>query len=239
MEKEEKKYPDVFQKETTRRGFLKGAAYTAAGGAVAMATVGAVRPGVATAADPAPPKKIIRNLFVERQNCTGCRGCEFACSLHHEGVVRPEIARIHVNKYKGIVDIPVICWHCEDAPCIKACPVKPSAIYKDEKTNGILVNKNTCLGAKCSKCMDACPAKFLRRHPDTGLPLTCDLCGGDPECVKACLAQSGNPQGPCIMGDKLGFGVNLAYRDVTPAEAAKDLISNFFYPNISGERRNI
>jgi len=238
METEEKKYPEVLQRETSRRGFLKGAA-VAAGGAVALATIGVIKPAAVKAANPAPPPKMIKHLFVERQNCTGCRGCEFACSLFHEGVVRPEAARVHVNKYKGIIDIPVICWHCEDAPCIAACPVEPTAIYKDEKTNGILLNKDTCLGAKCSKCVEACPAQFLRLHPDTGHPLTCDLCGGDPECVKACLAQSGNPQGPCIMGDKLGFGVNLAYRDVTPVEAAKDMTVNFFYPNETGERRAI
>ena len=39
MEDKEKKIPELFQKETTRRGFLRGTAI-AAGSAVAMATVG-------------------------------------------------------------------------------------------------------------------------------------------------------------------------------------------------------
>ena len=39
------------------------------------------------------------------------------------------------------------------------------------------------------------------------------------------------------MAGTAGFGVNMAYRDVTPAEAGDDLIRNLFYPNEDGERR--
>jgi Fe-S-cluster-containing hydrogenase component 2 len=236
MEKDQKKIPDVMQTGTTRRGFLKGAA-AAAGGAVALATVGAAAvPKVAKAADP-EKKPMYRYLFAERQNCTGCRACEYACSVYHTGVVRPSVSKVHVYKHKNVVDVPVICWHCDDAPCIAACPTTPLAIQKDPKTNGIILNEKICLGAKCLKCVEACPAQFIRVNPDTGQPLMCDLCGGDPECVKACLAQSGNPQGPCLMANKLGFGVNLAYRNVTPEEAGEDLLELLFYPNKTGERR--
>jgi len=234
MEKEKKKIPGVMQAETTRRGFLKGAA--AAGGAVALATVGSAVPKVAEAAKP-EKKSMNRYLFAERQNCTGCRACEYACSVHHYGVVRPSVAKVHVYKHKSVVDIPVICWHCDDAPCIEACPTEPKAILKDPKTNGIILNEKICLGIKCMKCQEACPAMFIRVNPDTGQPLMCDLCGGDPECVKACIAQSGNPQGPCLMTNKLGFGVNQAYRNVTPEEAGEDLLELLFYPNKTGERR--
>jgi Fe-S-cluster-containing hydrogenase component 2 len=235
MEKEQKKIPDVMQKETTRRGFLKGAA-AAAGGAVALATVGPAVPKVAKAAEPAQ-NPMYRYLFAERQNCTGCRACEYACSIHHYGVVRPSVAKVHVYKHRNVVDVPIICWHCDDAPCIAACPTTPLAIQKDPKTNGIILNEKICLGAKCLKCVEACPAQFIRVNPDLGMPLMCDLCGGDPECVKACFAQSGNPQGPCLMANKLGFGVNQAYRNVTPEEAGEDLLELLFYPNKTGERR--
>jgi protein NrfC len=239
MEKEQKKIPEEIQTGTTRRGFLKGAAAAAAGGAVALATVGAAVPKVAKAADP-EKKPMYRYLFAERQNCTGCRACEYACSVYHTGVVRPSVAKVHVYKHRSVVDVPVICWHCDDkpyAPCIAACPTTPLAIQKDPKTNGIILNEKICLGAKCLKCVEACPAQFIRVNPDTGQPLMCDLCGGDPECVKACLAQSGNPQGPCLMANKLGFGVNQAYRNVTPEEAGEDLLELLFYPNKTGERR--
>ena len=235
MEKDEKNVGKIMKKETTRRGFLKGAG-TAAGVAVAAAAVGGVRPATAKAAE-AKPKPVMKYLFAERQNCTGCRACEYACSMFHEGVVRPSVARVHVIKYKGIVDVPVICHHCTDAPCIEACPTDPKSIQKDPNTNGIILNPDIFLGAKCLKCKDACPAEFIRVHPDSGQPIMCDLCGGDPECVKACELQATNPLAPCLMAGASGFGVNQAFRDVTPDEAAEDLIKNFYYPNEDGGRR--
>ena len=234
MEGNESKIQDVLEKETTRRGFLKGVG-AAAGVAVAASTVGKINPAVA--AGEAAPKPVRKYLFAERQNCVGCRACEYACSMYHEKEVRPAKARIHVLKYKGIVDVPIICWHCDDAPCIKACPTKPRAIRKNPKTNGIRLRKDICLGSECHKCVEACPAEFIRVDPDDGQVLMCDLCDGDPECVKACLAQSGNPVGPCLMTGKGGFGVNQAYRNVTPEEAGEDLLRRLFYPNETGERR--
>jgi hypothetical protein len=139
-------------------------------------------------------------------------------------------------KYKDSIDVPVICWHCDDAPCIEACPTTPKAIQADPKHNGIILNEKICLGAKCLKCQEACPAQYVWVNPDTGKPLICDMCGGDPECVKACFAQSGNPQGPCLMTNKLGFGVNMAFREVTPEQAGADLMGLTFYPNIDGKR---
>ena len=229
--------PSVFEKSTSRRKFLKGTISTV-GGFAAMATVSGLKTPGAEAAAPEQKKEKMKFLFANRENCTGCRACEYACSLKHEGVVRPSAARVHVRKYHGVVDVPVICWHCDDAPCVKACPTTPTAITKDKETGAIkYIDDKTCLGAKCNKCIEACPAGFLRRHPDTGWPMFCDLCDGDPECVKACAEQAGNPQGPCLVAGKLGFGANLAFRAVTPDEAAEALHKNFFYPNEKGERR--
>ena len=153
---EEKKLPDVLKKETTRRDFLRGTA-TAAGGALAITAIGGIAPKKAEAqysVQTAPGTKPYaqKYRFAERQNCTGCRSCEFACSLFHTGNVRPALARIYIAKYKDIVDVPVMCWHCDDAPCIAACPTTPKAIQKDAKTNGIVLDPKICLGAKCMKC---------------------------------------------------------------------------------------
>ena len=57
MEKDEKNVGKIMEKETTRRGFLKGAG-TAAGVAVAVAAVGGVRPAAAKAAE-AKPKPVM------------------------------------------------------------------------------------------------------------------------------------------------------------------------------------
>jgi len=233
MEKDEKNLTKLLDKETSRRSFLKGAG-TAAGLAVTASAISGGRPSVAHAQQPKP---VMKFLFAERQNCTGCRACEYACSMFHTGQVRPSMSRIHVWKYKGIVDVPVICHHCDDAPCIAACPTDPPSIQKDPKSNGIKLNEKTCLGAKCMKCQEACPAEFVRQNPDTGQPLMCDMCDGDPECVKACEAQATMPLAPCLVAGVSGFGVNMAYRKVTPEQAAKDLTRLFYYPNADGGRR--
>ncbi|MEN6319944.1 MAG: 4Fe-4S dicluster domain-containing protein [Syntrophaceae bacterium] len=238
MADEEKKVSDLFQNETTRRGFLRGTA-VATGSAITMATIGSLvaKSAHAQAKPPEAPKKdLMKFLFAERQNCTGCRACEYACSVYHTGVVRPSVSRIHVLKYKDSIDVPVLCWHCNDAPCIEACPTTPKSIVADSKHNGIILNEKTCLGRKCLKCQEACPAEYVWVNPDTGQPLICDMCGGDPECVKACAIQSGNPQGPCLMANKLGFGVNMAFRTVTPEQAGVDLLGLIFYPNVDGKR---
>jgi Fe-S-cluster-containing hydrogenase component 2 len=237
MEDREKKIPELLHKETTRRGFLRGTA-VAAGSAVALATIGSLSPksAQAQAKPPEPKKDPMKFLFAERQNCTGCRACEYACSVYHTGIVRPSVSRIHVLKYKDSIDVPVICWQCDDRPCIEACPTTPKAILTDPQSNGIILNEKTCLGAKCLKCQEACPAQYVWANPDTGQPLMCDMCGGDPECVKACVAQSGIPQGPCLVANKLGFGVNMAYRAVTPEQAGADLLDLTFYPNVGGRR---
>lgn len=234
----------------SRRCFLKRSAQLAGGIAlvslhsVASPAAAQTAPPQAAAPQPAGPKAPMKPedrmkyLFVQRENCTGCRSCEYACSQAHEkGAVRPAVARIHVKRFNAVVDVPVICWHCDDSPCVKACPTNPKAISKDKDTNVIkYIDDKTCLGSKCNKCIEACPSQFLRRHPDTGWPMFCDLCDGDPECVKACKSQA-EDTAPALRTGKLGFGVNMAYRDVTPKEAAKALHVNLFYPNKDGERR--
>ncbi len=239
----ERKVDDADRPEitnTSRRNFLKKSAQLAGGIViVSMPSLTSAADAPATEAKaPIKPEDRMKYLFVQRENCTGCRSCEYACSQYHEkGVVRPSVARIHVKRFHGVVDVPVICWHCEDSPCIKACPTTPKAIAKDKDTNVIkYIDDKTCLGTKCNKCIEACPSQFLRRHPDTGWPMFCDLCDGDPSCVKACKSQA-EDTAAALRTNKLGFGVNLAYREVTPKEAAKALNVNFFYPNKDGERR--
>ena len=45
------------------------------------------------------------------------------------------------------------------------------------------LNEEKCIG--CLACVDACPFGAIQINPD-GDVLKCDLCGGDPVCVKYC-----------------------------------------------------
>jgi Fe-S-cluster-containing dehydrogenase component len=179
-----------------------------------------------------------KSLMVQRSNCTGCHSCVFACSLYHADEVRPAIARIHVRRFFGLVDVPILCWHCTDAPCVEACPVTPvKAIAKNKDTNVVgYTDEKLCLGASCNKCLEACPPQYLRRHPETAKPLFCDLCGGEPRCVQACARQS-NETGETLRSDTRYAGLHRSYREVTPEEAAEGLMLKQFYPNLNGERR--
>jgi Fe-S-cluster-containing hydrogenase component 2 len=114
--------------------------------------------------------------------CSGCRRCEIVCSLHHEGKIWPETSRVRVFMLVPGLEIPHLCAQCEDPPCVEACPVK--AISIDEELERVVVDKEGCTG--CGACIDACPGRIPHLHPTDNYALICDLCDGDPKCVKAC-----------------------------------------------------
>jgi benzoyl-CoA reductase subunit BamC len=48
---------------------------------------------------------------------------------------------------------------------------------------------------ECSFCRASCPSRDLFKEPDSGLPITCDMCESDPDleepmCVKWCLVDA-------------------------------------------------
>ncbi len=65
---------------------------------------------------------------------------------------------------------------------MQACPVE--AITKNPETGAMEVNDATCVG--CKVCTIACPFGTVNYSQATGKVVKCDLCGGDPECAKAC-----------------------------------------------------
>jgi len=118
----------------------------------------------------------------ELSKCSGCRKCEIACSLFHENRIWPEASRIRVFMLVPGVDFPHFCAQCEDYPCVKVCPVKALSISK--KTGAVLVDAETCIA--CGQCIDACPGRIPHMHPKGKHILICDLCNGNPQCVKVC-----------------------------------------------------
>ena len=114
--------------------------------------------------------------------CSGCRRCEIACSMHHEGWMWPEASRIRVFMPFPGLEVPHFCAQCEDAPCVSSCPVDALSINDD--TNAVIVDRDKCIS--CGSCIEACPGKVPFLHPDNNKAVICDLCEGDPECVKVC-----------------------------------------------------
>lgn len=115
--------------------------------------------------------------------CTGCRICELACSMVHDGVFNPEKARITIHSSSlDAMEKALICVHCKKPKCMEACPV--DAISKDSESGVVLVDVEICTG--CGDCVEACPFDAMKLHSDTGKAINCDLCGGDPLCVAYC-----------------------------------------------------
>lgn len=128
-----------------------------------------------------------RVLYVSRPfeavgQCSGCRLCECMCSLENEGVFNPFKSRIRVVDLRLDIDIPVTCQQCQDAPCLSACPVE--AIIIDKKLLIPVVKKEDCIG--CGRCVGACPFGMISLNPETQTAFKCELCGGDPVCVRVC-----------------------------------------------------
>ena len=120
--------------------------------------------------------------------CTGCKVCEMICSLIAEKKgINPKRSRIRIseNPDEGIY-IPVVCNLCENTPCIDACP--ESALSKDKKLSTIRLDKDICSG--CGLCVEACDYNAIFLDPVDNIACVCDLCGGEPKCVKYCLQEA-------------------------------------------------
>ena len=126
------------------------------------------------------PKRI---MITDPEKCTGCRLCELVCSVRHNGVSNPSLARIHIVKWdnEGFY-MPMHCQHCRNAPCIAACP--RNAISQDEELDRVAINHDLCIG--CKTCVSACPFGAMGWNPRQGRVFKCDLCDGDPQCVRFC-----------------------------------------------------
>lgn len=104
-------------------------------------------------------------MVIDLAKCVGCGACAFACKAENNTGVRAD-GQSHnwadfIMRTEGTFPnatqfvMPVLCNHCSDAPCIKACPVKPNkAIFKTPE--GITLTDNElCIG--CRQCQEACP----------------------------------------------------------------------------------
>ncbi|HWR40503.1 MAG TPA: 4Fe-4S dicluster domain-containing protein [Patescibacteria group bacterium] len=138
---------------------------------------------------------MIREIMVRPERCLGCHSCEMACAIAHTPA--KNLAGALLAGQRGLKQIyveqvdnfkaPVVCRHCDDAPCIAVCATH--SLHRTE--DGLVTNEDRqeqCLG--CWMCAIACPFGMIRQDAPKRRALKCDRqCLDDkdiPACVGAC-----------------------------------------------------
>lgn len=122
-------------------------------------------------------------LVVNHEKCTGCRLCEMTCSVKHTGTNNPARSRIHVIKWpRQGFEVPMLCQQCVEAPCIAVCPTR--ALSRESLLGRVSLNYDVCIG--CKMCVAACPFGGMGVDTTAQQVIKCDLCDGDPTCVRFC-----------------------------------------------------
>ena len=106
-------------------------------------------------------------MVIDLDKCTGCGACMAACNMENNiAIVAPKEAQEGrvmfwmdmITSYEGeypnieVKRMPKPCYHCDDPPCTKVCPV--GATFRNEEGLIGQVYKR-CIG--CRYCMAACP----------------------------------------------------------------------------------
>lgn len=173
-------------------------------------------------------------LLIDTAKCaSGCDACVRGCHQEH-GITdtgNPDtdaqwIRKIDLqdNLSGREISLPMMCQHCDSAPCVDVCPTGASFKRAD---GVVLVNKHTCIG--CRYCVMACPYKarsFIHETITDQKPLaprgkgtveSCTLCvhriDAQPNAQTACAEACANAgYNAIVFGDLADESSEIAQR---------------------------
>lgn len=134
--------------------------------------------------------------FVDTRRCFGCHACEVSCKSENDVPLGHFIRQTFykdVGEYPKVARmfLPMSCQHCEDAPCIKACPC--GALHK-EAGGTVAVDYNVCSGH--GACVEVCPYGAIYLDPVAKQAVKCHNCyhraehDMEPACVPTCPSKA-------------------------------------------------
>ena len=120
-------------------------------------------------------------LKVNANNCSGCQLCQILCTQFHDNIYGVQNARLKIKSSETKERMPAfkphVCTLCEK--CVKAC--EPGALKIGER-GYLVLDETICNG--CGDCKESCPFEVINMNIKTNKPMFCDLCLGNPQCVK-------------------------------------------------------
>ena len=151
-------------------------------------------------------------FHLDLTRCTGCYACAVACMDQNDLDIGAEPSawrqvftiETGAGNEARVRHVSLACMHCEDAPCLVACP--SGAISREPGTGIVTVAAELCIG--CHSCSIACPFGVPRFGRD-GTMQKCDLCsvrlenGLEPACVRVC------PTGALRQGQPNELGLEI------------------------------
>lgn len=131
-------------------------------------------------------------MLIDLRTCIGCHACSVACKAEFDvplGVFRDTVKYVEAGSYPKATRhfVPVLCNHCEEAPCLAACPTAAIERLPDGQ---VVINKGDCNVNRF--CMAACPYGAIYVDPEEQVAQKCTFCehrtsaGLQPACVQAC-----------------------------------------------------